>query len=643
MNPIQTVRIGIPFYRSISEVTQACLDRMLMYENQRIQSSGENPGYIYSYSKNESTNKSVISREKIIEIALNTKEEWLLFIDSDMEFPPWTLEEMWKYRQENSIVGAFCTWRKEPYLPTQGRLNADADFEITWMKREMMGKGLYECDGTGMGVTLIDMELLRKMDPVKDGLDPAEKKAVEQVSRMFSKVSKSDVFALAEREPHSLAQKAKFYFDNANGYSGWFSYDRLSGKIKDYKGNEYIVKNKRYGNDYAFCLNAKRHHDAKTYMLSTPRLFAVGHQGVFTWYPTNYFDMYESVKEQFIETLSNLTTKDKYTVLIQAASDLENDPAKRVAWGDYWMQRGLANAFERLGHSVMTVDSVVLAPETGKSPDVTIHLYGRPMNVNFQQGYTVCIIHSNPSTGNRETWKHYHKRYSVSPAFVGSLRSEKLECDLLFGGSGFNDTDDIIDGEEIPTDYPDIAYVGNTHNGIPREAVRDLFQHEDKLIKHEISFKAYGLGWETVFEKTPQYFGVERFSYYDLPKLYAGAKIVLVDHHEDMRRLGFPNLKIFDIMLSGGFVISSNLLHCDELFEGALVKYTDADDLAEKIKYYLTHEDKRQEMIEKGKQVALKYTYDVMVKQILDDILKQSEEVAKRQTKVEEIEEPAIC
>ncbi|MCB9834243.1 MAG: glycosyltransferase [Planctomycetes bacterium] len=82
----------------------------------------------------------------------------------------------------------------------------------------------------------------------------------------------------------------------------------------------------------------------------------------------------------------------------------------------------------------------------------------------------------------------------------------------------------------------------------------------------------------------------------ELTALYAGAAINL-----DMNRLYQPDivtLRVFEVAVAGGFVISEDTAEIRELFEEGreIALYRNLDDLRTKLRHYLGHEDERRAM-----------------------------------------------
>lgn len=85
-----------------------------------------------------------------------------------------------------------------------------------------------------------------------------------------------------------------------------------------------------------------------------------------------------------------------------------------------------------------------------------------------------------------------------------------------------------------------------------------------------------------------------------------------------MKDLDFPSNRLFDALACGTFVISDDIPSAKTLFEDSIITYDGADDLDEKIKYYLNNPQEREELGQKGKEIVLKnHTFDNRVDEII--------------------------
>ena len=77
--------------------------------------------------------------------------------------------------------------------------------------------------------------------------------------------------------------------------------------------------------------------------------------------------------------------------------------------------------------------------------------------------------------------------------------------------------------------------------------------------------------------------------------------------------------RIFKVLAAGGFLLTSDWVGRDKLFEDGkhLVVFKDKNDLQEKISYYLSNENKRDEIAKNGNAQVQKYNRDEWAKQIV--------------------------
>jgi len=109
---------------------------------------------------------------------------------------------------------------------------------------------------------------------------------------------------------------------------------------------------------------------------------------------------------------------------------------------------------------------------------------------------------------------------------------------------------------------------------------------------------------------------------WEAAKVYNATKINLtLCHHQSV--FG-PNLRTFEILASGGFLITENLTDLYKLFKVGeeIVCYENIDDLKDKIEYYLAHPNERNAITEAGyKKVIENHTYFHRMQKILDIVL----------------------
>lgn len=159
----------------------------------------------------------------------------------------------------------------------------------------------------------------------------------------------------------------------------------------------------------------------------------------------------------------------------------------------------------------------------------------------------------------------------------------------------------------------DVLFVGSNNSGKGRKSV-------DYAVSARANLSVYGKFWDSYLQ--PQYLKGNYIDNDELYRYYAGAKIVLNDHREDMRYFGFVSNRIYDVIASGGFILTDYLPEIEEAYGNSVATYKDETEFKEKLAYYLVHEEERQKMTKRAREITLKYfTNDVAAKHF-DEILK---------------------
>lgn len=240
------------------------------------------------------------------------------------------------------------------------------------------------------------------------------------------------------------------------------------------------------------------------------------------------------------------------------------------------------------------------------------------------------------------------EKYAAEVSFIGSLYTEKcpynrlkeeswmkgyldgvIQAQLKVYGYNFLEeciTDEILQQfkEKVPFyQFPEKA----NHND--RAAMAHLYlgnkvteQERLQLLKRVSEEFSLDLYTASDFSPLPKanYRGLAR-STTEMPKIFRLSKINLNFTSKPIRT-GIP-LRLWDILGAGGFVLTNYQSEIPEYFEVGkdLDIFASEEELVEKIRYYLEHEEEREKIARNGYQKAKeKYSLELRVKQILQTV-----------------------
>ena len=280
------------------------------------------------------------------------------------------------------------------------------------------------------------------------------------------------------------------------------------------------------------------------------------------------------------------------------------NPVADRKWGDYFFSHALKKSLEKKGFNVIIQEREHWSDDV--DVDINIVLRGlRNYFINFDEINVMWNI-SHPDMVSDEEYEKYDIVFIASEKHANILK-ERLNTQVE---TLFQCTDpEVFFTHKEDNLCEDILFVGVTRK-VYRQIVKDSLEKG-----HNVSI--YGVGWEEFIDE--DLIKGEFIPNDELYKYYSSCKILLNDHWEDMRDLDFPSNRLFDALACGTFVISDDIPSAKTLFDGNIVTYRDADDLDEKINYYLNNPQKREELAKKGKEIVLNnHTFDNRVDEIVE-------------------------
>ena len=156
-----------------------------------------------------------------------------------------------------------------------------------------------------------------------------------------------------------------------------------------------------------------------------------------------------------------------------------------------------------------------------------------------------------------------------------------------------------------------LVFCGNNHPGRTRETIERYL-----LPIRELGLVIYGNGWDDIPELKDCSQGPMHPK--EVPALYSSARIILSTHPQWHRLMDVPTSRLWEAAACSAFIISDKLPTARQLF-GDTIVWTDGwDDLREKVRYYLEHEEERKQVAQEAYQLVLsQYTFDHWANKIM--------------------------
>ncbi|MDA8440117.1 MAG: glycosyltransferase, partial [Propionibacterium sp.] len=180
-------------------------------------------------------------------------------------------------------------------------------------------------------------------------------------------------------------------------------------------------------------------------------------------------------------------------------------------------------------------------------------------------------------------------------------------------------------GRAQPDTGPEALWVGNSR-GVERPLLRMALSSGVKVSIH-------GSGWQPFVDDS---LVISEFVPNDLlGSLYAGARVVLNDHWEDMQRDGFLSNRLFDAVACGTRVLSDEVEGIEELFAGSVRTVASQADVDRILggpldKWF----DDRESRLATAARVAAEHSFDARARQLVEAVAAERGRVAGRPSSV---------
>ncbi|HEY2888692.1 MAG TPA: glycosyltransferase, partial [Candidatus Limnocylindrales bacterium] len=268
------------------------------------------------------------------------------------------------------------------------------------------------------------------------------------------------------------------------------------------------------------------------------------------------------------------------------------DWAAAARWGDTPFARAIARQLEALGHPANLVVYAERDEMIALRADVALHIVGtRQLPVRPAQLNLLWII-SHPDAVRAGRCDRYDLVFVASDSFRDDLAEQVGKPVIALHQATDPDRFWPEDGGQPH----ELLFVGNSRN-----------RHRpvlDALAGTAHDLAVYGSNWRPEL-LDPRFLRGEWIPNEEVHRVYRSAAIVLNDHWSDMRDEGFISNRIYDVLASGGFVLSDPVAGLDAEFDSAVATWADPESLQAAIERYLADPELRQAMSERGRAAVL--------------------------------------
>ena len=262
-------------------------------------------------------------------------------------------------------------------------------------------------------------------------------------------------------------------------------------------------------------------------------------------------------------------------------------------WGDTHLARGLMRAFRRMGHEATELIMPDWIGTKASSCDAVLHLRGLTRRPVARGQWNMLWIISHPDRLEPGECDDYDLVASASHRHAEQLGAE-LGRPVHYLPQATDADTFRVGPRDVDYEAP-VLYVGNArwpHRRAPRW-----------LMRNRRPFHLYGKNWESFPEV--QFLRRDYIPNQDLPAAYRSAAVVVADHHGSMRTNGFIANRLFDVLASGGVVLSDDVSGLAELFGDLIPTYSDAGEMESQLRILLADAPLRRRLAAEGRQVVL--------------------------------------
>ncbi|HEV7810795.1 MAG TPA: glycosyltransferase [Candidatus Limnocylindrales bacterium] len=308
---------------------------------------------------------------------------------------------------------------------------------------------------------------------------------------------------------------------------------------------------------------------------------------------------YKHRAEELRSLLTDWASAERWAI----ATGPRNREAART-WGDTYFARAVQRQLARRGRPT-TVWVHDEWPAAGGGADVVIHLFGARAPTVHRGPANVLWVISHPERITPEACAGYDRVAVASDRFAANLASGTAVPVLPLHQA--TDPDRFHPTEGGP--MHEVLFVGSSRG--QRRPVVDAAAASG----HDLA--VYGGGWTDELIDL-RYLRGAWVPNDELAAWYSSAAIVLTDHYDDMRELGFISNRVYDALACRTLVVSDDVAGLDEEFDGAVVVCRTPEEVGAALDRYLADSAGRTDRAERGRAaVVARHTFGHRVETLI--------------------------
>lgn len=268
-------------------------------------------------------------------------------------------------------------------------------------------------------------------------------------------------------------------------------------------------------------------------------------------------------------SLSEAVSQLRFNIAIKIFAPYQD----RDAWGDFHYAESLAEALEKIGHRVRIDFRGHWYDNPASSDDISIVLRGleayKPRSTQISLLWGI----SHPDTVSPEEYDGYHGIFIASRSYAEMLevllgRSVETMWQCTDAGRFFPPYASAFTEEDSSSAQQGI-FIGNSR--------REYRQIVRWAVETGMPLDVIGQDWEGYLPAGM--IKAKNAPNRELSNLYGSASFVLNDHWASMRDFGYVSNRVFDVLASGGQLISDRVPSIEALFGDAVISVSSAEEL----------------------------------------------------------------